>query len=250
MTYSSARFSAAGQDLSQAQLNKYRALADHLELKPNDRVLEIGCGWGGFAEVAARDYGARVTALTISEAQREFAAARIEKAGLSDKVEIRLQDYRDVTGPFDKVASIEMFEAVGERYWPAYFGKIAEVLKPGGQAALQIITIRDDLFESYRRRVDFIQRYIFPGGMLPSLERLHAEVDRAGLAWRRLEAFGQSYADTLAEWRNRFTAKWEEIRPLGFDEKFKHLWAFYLSYCEAGFRSGRTDVVQLALAKP
>jgi cyclopropane-fatty-acyl-phospholipid synthase len=250
MTYSSARFADAGEDLSQAQLNKYRALARHLELSSDDEVLEIGCGWGGFAEGAAGAFGARVTALTISEAQRDFAAERMKKAGLADKVEIRLQDYRDVEGAFDKVASIEMFEAVGERYWPAYFGKIAEVLKPGGKAALQIITIRDDLFESYRGRADFIQRYIFPGGMLPSLERLHAEVERAGLAWRRLEAFGQNYADTLAEWRRRFTAKWEEIKPLGFDEKFKQLWAFYLSYCEAGFRSGRTDVVQLALAKP
>jgi cyclopropane-fatty-acyl-phospholipid synthase len=250
MTYSSARFAAAGQDLSEAQRNKYRALAQHLELERGDEVLEIGCGWGGFAEIAAGEYGARVTALTISEAQHDFARQRIEKAGLADQVEIRLQDYRDVEGAFDKVASIEMFEAVGERYWPAYFNKIAEVLKPGGKAALQIITIREDLFEAYRKRADFIQRYIFPGGMLPSLDRLRGEVERAGLAWRRLEAFGQSYADTLAEWRRRFTAKWEEIRPLGFDEKFKQLWAFYLSYCEAGFRSGRTDVVQLALGKP
>ncbi|MGE0828328.1 MAG: class I SAM-dependent methyltransferase [Hyphomonadaceae bacterium] len=250
MTYSSARFEKPGEDLTSAQLNKYRALARHLELKPGDRVLEIGCGWGGFAEVAAGEFGAYVTGLTISPAQKAFAEERLRRAGLADKVEIRLEDYRDVQGAFDKVASIEMFEAVGERYWPAYFEKIAAVLKPGGKAALQIITIRDDLFESYRKRADFIQRYVFPGGMLPSLSRLREEVEHAGLAWRRLEAFGQNYAETLAEWSRRFSAKWDDIRPLGFDEKFKQLWRFYLSYCEAGFRSGRTDVIQLALAKP
>jgi cyclopropane-fatty-acyl-phospholipid synthase len=250
MTYSSARFESPGQELSAGQLNKYRTIARHLELRPRDEVLEIGCGWGGFAEVAAREFGARVTGLTISEAQKRFAEERIARAGLSDKVEIRLEDYRDVRGPFDKVASIEMFEAVGEKYWPAYFSKISEVLKPGGKAALQIITIRDDLFEAYRKRVDFIQRYIFPGGMLPSVTRLEEETARAGLAWRRIEAFGLSYAETLAEWRKQFLAKWDEIRGLGFDEKFKQLWRFYLSYCEAGFRSGRTNVVQVALTKP
>ncbi|MGE0045526.1 MAG: class I SAM-dependent methyltransferase [Hyphomonadaceae bacterium] len=250
MTYSSARFEAPGEELSKAQLNKYRALARHLDLKPGDRVLEIGCGWGGFAEVAAGEFGAHVTGLTISQAQFDFARERIAKKGLAEKVDIRLQDYRDVEGQFDKVASIEMFEAVGEQYWPAYFSKINDVLKPGGKAALQIITIRDDLFDLYRSRVDFIQRYVFPGGMLPSVDRLQDEVARAGLAWKRIEAFGNSYAETLAEWSRRFTAKWEDIRPLGFDEKFKQLWRFYLSYCEAGFRSGRTDVVQVALAKP
>jgi cyclopropane-fatty-acyl-phospholipid synthase len=250
MTYSSARFEAPGQELSEGQLNKYRSIARCLELEPRDAVLEIGCGWGGFAEVAAREFGARVTALTISEAQKCFAEERIARAGLSENVEIRLEDYRDVRGAFDKVASIEMFEAVGEKYWPAYFGKIAEVLKPGGKAALQIITIRDDLFDVYRKRADFIQRYIFPGGMLPSVTRLREETARAGLAWRRLEAFGINYAETLAEWSRRFLSKWDEIRPLGFDEKFRQLWRFYLSYCEAGFRSGRTNVVQLALTKP
>lgn len=250
MTYSSARFDAPGQALKDAQLAKYRALAAHLDLKPGERVLEIGCGWGGFAEIAAREYGAEVVGVTISEAQKKFADERMAAAGLSDRVEIRLQDYRDVRGAFDKVASIEMFEAVGERYWPAYFAKISDVLRPGGAAALQIITIRDDLFSAYRRRADFIQRYIFPGGMLPSVSRLEAETERAGLVWRKLEAFGQSYADTLAQWSQSFTAKWDEIRSLGFDERFKQLWRFYLSYCEAGFRTGRTDVVQLSLAKP
>ncbi|MES1199657.1 MAG: cyclopropane-fatty-acyl-phospholipid synthase family protein [Pseudomonadota bacterium] len=250
MTYSSAIFDAKSCDLETAQLLKYRALARHLDLKPGDHVLEIGCGWGGFAEVAAREFGARVTGLTISDEQLVFARARMEKAGLSDRVEIRHQDYRDVQGPFDKVASIEMFEAVGEKYWPAYFQKIAEVLKPGGRAALQIITIKDDLFETYRTRADFIQRYVFPGGMLASIERLKLETAAAGLVWRAADAFGQSYADTLAEWGRRFTGKWEDIRAMGFDERFKQLWRFYLSYCEAGFRTGRTDVVQLELSRP
>jgi cyclopropane-fatty-acyl-phospholipid synthase len=250
MTYSAARFDAKVRDLETAQRAKYRALAEHLDLKSSDHVLEIGCGWGGFAEFAAREYGARVTAITISDEQLAYARSRMEKAGLSHRVEIRRQDYRDVEGQFDKVASIEMFEAVGEKYWPAYFAKIADVLKPGGRAGLQIITIRDELFDTYRRRADFIQRYVFPGGMLASIDRLKQETARVGLVWRKAEAFGQSYADTLAEWARRFQAKWGDIRALGFDERFKQLWLFYLSYCEAGFRTGRTDVVQLELAKP
>lgn len=249
MTYSAARFDARTSELEAAQRAKYHALAKHLRLKQGDHVLEIGCGWGGFAEVAAAEYGARVTGLTISQEQLDFARERIARKGLSDLVEFRFQDYRDVEGQFDKIVSIEMFEAVGEKYWPAYFGKISSVLKPGGAAALQIITIRDDLFERYRKRADFIQRYIFPGGMLPSMRRLEEEVAKAGLAWSKAEAFGQSYADTLAEWGRRFVAKWEEIRPLGFDERFRQLWRFYLGYCEAGFRTGRTDVIQLALSK-
>jgi len=249
MTYSSARFDKAA-DLEHAQEEKYRALAEHLELKPGEHVLEIGCGWGGFAEFAAREYGVRVTGVTISDEQLAYARARIEHAGLSDRVEIRRQDYRDIEGSFDKVVSIEMYEAVSEKYWPAYFGKISEVLKPGGRAALQVITIKDDLFSSYRKRADFIQRYVFPGGMLASVERLKEETAKAGLAWRQAEAFGQSYARTLSEWADRFSSKWDEIRAQGFDERFKRLWLFYLGYCEAGFRTGRTDVVQLALAKP
>jgi len=250
MTYSAARFDAQVRDLESAQHAKYDALAKHLDLKPGEHVLEIGCGWGGFAEFAAREYGVRVTGITISDEQLAYARARMERAGLSDRLEIRRQDYRDVEGQFDKVASIEMFEAVGEQYWPAYFAKIAQVLKPGGRAGLQIITIRDDIFAQYRKRADFIQRYVFPGGMLASIERLKDETAKAGLAWRKAEAFGQSYADTLAEWARRFKAKWTDIRALGFDERFKQLWLFYLSYCEAGFRTGRTDVVQLELTKP
>ena len=248
MTYSSACFEP-GDDLTAGQINKYRALADKLQLKPGEHILEIGCGWGGFAEVAARDYGARVTGLTISNEQHSYARERMARAGLSDSVDIKLLDYRDADGAYDKIASIEMFEAVGERYWSDYFAKVSSLLKPGGRAAFQIITIKDDLFAAYRLRADFIQRYIFPGGMLPSLARLKEEATHAGLAWEPVHRFGEHYADTLAAWGQRFTAHWEVIRGLGFDERFKRLWRFYLSYCEAGFRTARTDVVQVALAK-
>lgn len=249
MTYSSARFDEEAQSLEAAQARKYQTLAESLALKPGQHVLEIGCGWGGFAEYAAREYGVKVTGVTISDAQYAFATERMKKSGLQDQVEIVLRDYRDIEGQFDAVASIEMFEAVGERYWPTYFEKIAQVLKPGGRANLQIITIREELFESYRRRADFIQRYIFPGGMLPSVNRLKEEAARAGLAWQGATEFGQSYARTLAEWARRFGEQWNEIRKLGFDERFRRLWNFYLSYCEAGFKSGRIDVGQFALVK-
>lgn len=247
MTYSSACFERPGQDLAEAQEAKYRALARRIELSPDQSVLEIGCGWGGFAEFAAREVGARVTGITISQAQFDFARKRLFEAGLSEKADIRLVDYRDVEGQFDKVASIEMFEAVGEEYWPAYFGKIHDVLVPGGKAGLQIITIQDALYETYRKRTDFIQRYIFPGGALPSETRLQEETARAGLDWSSVSRFGQAYADTLSQWGERFTDAWDDIRTLGFDERFKRLWSFYLSYCEAGFRTGRTDVIHLVL---
>jgi cyclopropane-fatty-acyl-phospholipid synthase len=249
MTYSSAKYERPGQALPEAQTAKYRALAQSMGLQAGQSVLEIGCGWGGFAEYAAREVGAKVTAITISEEQYAFAKQRMFEADLAERAEIRLVDYRDVEGRYDRVASIEMFEAVGERYWPSYFGKINEALAPGGRAGLQIITIRDEYFEEYRSRSDFIQKYIFPGGMLPSEERLEAVTDRAGFTWTAIERFGQDYADTLAEWQKRFDAAWHEIRPLGFDERFRKLWKFYLSYCEAGFRTERTNVVQLSLAK-
>jgi cyclopropane-fatty-acyl-phospholipid synthase len=249
MTYSSARFERPGQPLSEAQRNKYASLARQIELGADNHVLEIGCGWGGFAEFAAGEIGARVTGITISPAQYEFARKRLFEAGLNERAEIRLVDYRDVTGQFDRVASIEMFEAVGEEYWPTYFGKIHDVLAPGGRAGLQIITIRDELFAQYRKRADFIQKYVFPGGMLPSETRLKEETARAGLEWRDIVRFGQNYADTLAEWARRFENAWDDIRGLGFDERFRRLWRFYLGYCEAGFRTERTNVVQLSLAK-
>jgi cyclopropane-fatty-acyl-phospholipid synthase len=249
MTYSSAKFERPGEPLSDGQKRKYRALAESMGLAPDHHVLEIGCGWGGFAEFAAGDVGAKVTAITISEEQFRFASQRMFEKGLTERAEIRLVDYRDVDGQFDRVASIEMFEAVGERYWPIYFNKIRDSLTPGGRAGLQIITIRDELFDHYRRRADFIQKYIFPGGMLPSEERLKAVTDSAGLTWAGISRFGHNYADTLAEWARRFEAGWDDIRGLGFDERFRKLWRFYLSYCEAGFRTARTDVVQLSLAK-
>ena len=249
MTYSSALFETPDQPLAAAQHHKYAALAHSIGLQQGQSVLEIGCGWGGFAEFAAREVGAKVTGVTISREQYDFARERLFDQGLADKADIRLIDYRDVGGAFDRVASIEMFEAVGERYWPTYFQKIHDVLAPGGRAGLQIITIKDELFESYRARADFIQKYIFPGGMLISERRLREETDRAGLAWSDITRFGQDYARTLAQWAKRFQAAWPQIQPLGFDERFRRLWLFYLSYCEAGFATGRTNVVQLSLTR-
>jgi len=249
MTYSSAVFEREDDDLRAAQEAKYRRLARMMELAPGQRVLEIGCGWGGFAEVAAKEFGARVTAITVSREQLDFARRRIQREGLGERVEARFIDYRDVEGRFDRVASIEMFEAVGERHWPVYFGKVRDVLEPGGRAALQIITIADRWFEGYRRGVDYIQRYIFPGGMLPSMEALHRQWDRAGLALDCAEFHGQHYARTLAEWNRRFQATWHELEPMGFDRRFKRMWEFYLAYCEAGFRTGSTDVLQAALVR-
>jgi cyclopropane-fatty-acyl-phospholipid synthase len=211
--------------------------------------LEIGCGWGGFAEFAAGTVGANVTGITISPAQAEFARKRMFEQGLAERVKIELVDYRDVQGQYDRVASIEMFEAVGEAYWGAYFDRVRRALAPGGQAGLQIITIRDELFADYRKRSDFIKRYVFPGGMLPSEARLRDEVRAAGLKQGDLLRFGQHYADTLKQWGDRFDAAWDDLRNPQFDQRFHRLWRFYLSYCEAGFRTGRTDVIQLQLTR-
>ncbi|MBI1365943.1 MAG: methyltransferase domain-containing protein [Alphaproteobacteria bacterium] len=249
MTYSSALYPSPDADLADAQRNKYEALARRIGLRPGEEVLEIGSGWGGFAVHAAKNYGAKVTGLTISPAQFDYARKRIFSQGLAEKVDIRLQDYRDVAGRFDKVASIEMFEAVGEKYWPAYFSKVREVLKPGGVAGLQVITIADRFFQHYRAGTDFIQKHVFPGGMLPSPSALKDQMERAGLVWRQANAFGQDYAQTLAEWRTRFLGAWDDIKPLGFDARFKKLWRFYLSYCEAGFRAQTTDVYQVVAAR-
>jgi cyclopropane-fatty-acyl-phospholipid synthase len=249
MTYSSALFEDDHNDLTSAQHNKYRRLAEAIHLQPGQRVLEIGCGWGGFAEYAAKNYDARVVGLTISTEQRDFARKRIFDAGLADKVEIRFQDYRDERDTYDRIASIEMIEAVGEQFWPDYFSQLRDRLLPGGFAGIQTITIQDKLFASYRREVDFIQRYVFPGGMLPSPAVLKSLGERFGVPVIREHVFGLDYAKTLATWRDNFRAAWPNLMPLGFDERFRRLWEYYLAYCEAGFLSGNIDVRQVVFAK-
>ena len=250
LTYSSAIFERAGQPLDEAQRHKYRRLLALLAPQPGARLLEIGCGWGHFACLAAKEAGVKVTAITLSREQHEFARRRVFTEGLAERVSVEFCDYRDVQGRFDRIASIEMIEAVGEKYWPVFFAKLAETLAPGGRAALQAITIDERLFPRYRRGADFIQKYVFPGGMLPSGEALQAEGARAGLKWLGAEGFGTHYAETLADWRRRFLAAWDRIAALGFDERFKRLWTYYLAYCEGGFRAGNIDVRQIAFAKP
>jgi cyclopropane-fatty-acyl-phospholipid synthase len=245
MTYSSALYSTGANDLQSAQRAKYRTLAEATGIKPNDHVLELGCGWGGFAEFAASELNCRVTGLTISREQLAFAEDRIRRAGLSDKVEFRFRDYRDETGVYDSIVSIEMFEAVGEKYWPVFFGKMKACLRPGGTAGLQIITINEAAYDTYRARPDFIQRYVFPGGMLPTPSILKSLGKDHGLAHLCERVFPDDYARTLAEWRNRFWQSWEKMIPLGFDDRFKKLWEFYLHYCEAGFRASYIDVRQV-----
>lgn len=249
MTYSSAVYGDGANDLRTAQLHKYRSLAQKIGLKPDHHVLEIGCGWGGFAEYAASEIGCRVTGLTISKEQLAYARERIAKKGLSDRVAFKFQDYRDETGQFDRIASIEMFEAVGEKYWPTYFQTLNRCLKPKGIAGLQIITIRDDHFDDYRANPDFIQRYIFPGGMLPPVNRLLQLGEKFGLSLHAERAFGLDYARTLEEWRERFVSAWPRIEKIGFDERFNRLWRFYLHYCEAGFKAGHIDVRQMAFVR-
>ena len=249
MTYSSALFEDDTADLTAAQNNKYRRLAEAIDLRPGQKLLEIGCGWGGFAEFVAKTFGANVVGLTISREQRDFAQKRIHEAGLADKVEIRLQDYRDERDQYDRIASIEMIEAVGEQFWPKYFSQLRDRLLPGGLAGIQAITIQDSMFQSYRREVDFIQRYVFPGGMLPSPQVLKQLGESFGVPVIRERIFGQDYAKTLATWRNNFRTAWPSLKPLGFDERFRRLWEYYLAYCEAGFLSGNIDVRQVVFAK-
>ena len=215
-----------------------------------DHVLEIGCGWGGFAEYAAAERELRVTGITISRAQHDYARERIRRAGLDDRVEIRLQDYRDARGHYDGIASIEMFEAVGERYWPVYCETIRERLKPGRHATLQVIILPDRRREAYRRGVDFIQKYIFPGGMLPSRGALLTELDRAGLRFVHSVEFGDSYSQTLRRWHRSFNENWNEIAELGFDERFRRMWNFYLTSCAAAFAIGNCDVTQITVERP
>jgi cyclopropane-fatty-acyl-phospholipid synthase len=249
MTYSSALFTKPDLSLAAAQDAKYRRVAKSLGLAPGDRVLEIGCGWGGFAEFATREIGCRVTGLTLSKEQARFARERLQRAQLNDLTDIRIEDYRDVQGSYDKIVSIEMFEAVGEEYWPHYFQVVRERLAPGGRASLQVITVAEKLFERYRRRIDFIQRYIFPGGVLPSQKAFAEAVGKAGLEIKDSFFFGASYAETLRQWRARFEAKWSGIAQQGFDERFRRMWTYYLCYCEAGFRKELVDVGQFLIAR-
>jgi cyclopropane-fatty-acyl-phospholipid synthase len=249
MTYSSAMYVEPGQSLEAAQAEKYARITAALELKPGMRVLEIGCGWGAMAEVVARA-GAQVTAITVSEAQLAYTRTRIRDAGLEDKVEARFCDYRDIGGTYDRIVSVEMIEAVGEEHWPDYFAALAARLAPGGHAVIQSINIAEDAFEIYRRKADFIQRYIFPGGMLPTKSHIGEQARAAGLEAATITCFGQSYAVTLQEWRRRFDEAWPRIAELGFDERFRRMWRYYLMYCEAGFERGVIDVGLYRLSKP
>ena len=250
MTYSSALYRSNNESLHEAQLNKYASIMDQMGVDENDHVLEVGCGWGGFAEYAAGTRGAKVTGLTISKEQHDFAKARMQREGLNDKVEIVMRDYRDETGTYDGLASIEMFEAVGEKFWPGYFDMVKGRLKPGATASIQIITIADKLFPYYRKNVDFIQKYIFPGGMLPSPSALRDQTSRAGLEFTGSVEFGQSYSETLRIWHNAFNNKWDDIQKLGFDDRFKRMWDFYLTCCASCFWAGTCDVTQIAIRRP
>lgn len=245
MNYSSALFETPEQDMVAAQHAKVRRALTLAGVQPGDRVLEIGCGWGALAEMATTEFGAHLTGVTLSTEQLAYAQRRNPTADL------RLQDYRDIQdGPYDAICSIEMVEAVGREYWDTYFGAVARLLKAGGQACIQSITIRDDLFERYIRGTDFIQQYIFPGGCLPSPSEFRAAAGRAGLQVVDQFAFGRDYARTLREWRQRFDAQLDAVRALGFDERFIRTWTFYLCYCEAAFDEGSTDVMQFTLRKP
>jgi cyclopropane-fatty-acyl-phospholipid synthase len=248
MTYSAALYSAPGQSLEQAQAAKLARITDLLNLSGGERVLEIGCGWGGLAEHLIRAAGCHVTGITLSPSQLSYARARLTPAELAERADLRLQDYRDTRGKFDRVVSIEMFEAVGMDYWATYFACVRDRLAAAGSAVLQVITIADAKFESYRSSPDFIQRHIFPGGMLPSTSGLRRCIADAGLVLRHEQLFGLSYAATLAEWRRRFHRAWPELSRLGFDDRFRRKWDYYLAYCEGGFRAGAIDVGLYTLA--
>ncbi|SFM34987.1 cyclopropane-fatty-acyl-phospholipid synthase [Ectothiorhodospira mobilis] len=249
MTYSCGLFAAEDEPLEAAQERKYARLLERLEPTPGAHILEIGCGWGGFAEFAARR-GHRVTGITLSQEQLDHARERLQAAGLGDRVELRLQDYRDVTDRFDHVVSIEMFEAVGEAFWEDWFAAVRRALLPGGRATVQVITIAEAAFAYYRRAADFIQLYIFPGGMLPTVQAFEDKAKAAGLRTRERDFFGADYARTLDRWYRRFQEQAPAIRALGYDEPFLRMWGFYLAYCEAGFRSRNTDLMQTVLEAP
>lgn len=251
MTYSSALFERPDQDLADAQHAKYEALCQKLQLEPTDHVLEIGCGWGGFCTHAAREHGCKVTAVTISKEQHRYATERVQREGLDHLVEVRLQDYRHIEGRFDKIASIEMLEAVGDQFLETYFAKCAEVLKPDGLLAFQVITVPDTRFKNLRKGVDWIQKHIFPGSLLLSVERLNDAIRNTGdLFMHGLHDFGSSYAKTLALWHDLFNERWPEVSALGFDERFRRKWNYYLKYCEAAFATRNISVIQAVYTRP
>jgi cyclopropane-fatty-acyl-phospholipid synthase len=247
LTYSSAIYEKPTDNLSNAQLNKYNKLLDFIKPKSGDRILEVGCGWGGFAEHLAKNYDVKLDCITISKKQLEFAKKRIFNAGLNEKVNIRFLDYRDVKGQYDSIASIEMIEAVGEKYLNKYFSMIKNNLKPGGIGAIQAIIIKDELFDQYRKSEDFIQKYIFPGGFLPSLQSIKDHTEKSGLQLTAYNSYGIHYSNTLKKWRENFIGSWSDISKQGFDQSFKKIWDFYFSYCEAGFKSKNIDLIQFSL---
>ena len=248
LTYSSAVYEKPNDTLEQAQQNKYQKLINLLEVKDGDKVLEIGCGWGGFSEYFAKNYNVTIDCITISKKQFEFTKNRINDAGLNNKVNVMFLDYRDLKEKYDRIASIEMIEAVGEKYLNKYFETIKRSLNENGSAAIQGITIRDDLFERYRSSEDFIQKYIFPGGFLPSLGFMKSLIKKNNLGLLKVNSYSEDYAKTLAIWRENFLKVWSNIAPLGFDETFKRMWEFYLSYCEAGFKSKNIDLIQFSMS--
>jgi cyclopropane-fatty-acyl-phospholipid synthase len=251
MNYSSAWFESPDQSMESAQHAKVRRALRMTDVKPGDRVLEIGCGWGALAEKATTEFDAHVTGVTLSTEQLEFANQRMQRIGRADRADLRLQDYRDIDdAPFDAICSIEMVEAVGREYWPTYFQTVSRLLKPGGKACIQSIVIDDEHFERYIKGTDFIQQYVFPGGCLPCPSEFRAQATKAGLEVVDEFAFGQDYAHTLALWRERFLHEQERVLQLGFDQRFLRIWEFYLAYCEAAFEQGSTDVVQYTLRKP
>ena len=249
LTYSSAIFEDQKNDLENAQINKYKKLTSLTKLKPGDKILEIGCGWGGFAEFIGKNYNVELDCITISKKQYEFAKERIYKNGLNEKVSIQMLDYRDVNKKYNAVASIEMIEAVGQNYLPSYFKKIKDSLSEGGIAAIQAITIDDKIYDRYKLKTDFIQKYIFPGGFLPSKKEILKLSNQNGLYFDKCNSYGLDYSNTLRIWRNEFAKKWNSISQQGFDDTFKRMWNFYLSYCEAGFKAKNIDLIQFSMNK-
>ena len=249
MTYSSGMFKKESDDLYNAQLNKYRNLAKITDIKNNDKVLEVGCGWGGFSCFLAKKFSADVTAITISKKQYEKVKEKVFKEKLTEKINVKLTDYREIKGLYDKIVSIEMFEAVGEKYWSKYFDVLGSNLKYNGAIGLQTITIEDKFFKKYRKFPDFIQTYIFPGGMLPSIEEMSKVLKSKGLSIEKKQMFGNDYAKTLRMWSKSFENSWENIKKEGFNDAFRRMWRYYLGYCEGGFKSGNINVGQFLIKK-